>query len=204
MFGVVQTTGEVSHVAVSFSPQVYTLSAVQFLGSLDSGIGMPSISKWAKRQVETTKVTTKIVSAKVKNVGGDQERISFNKNVGTAIDKSVGDADLEEVALDILKKSHLQAKAIGMLWTQTVVDITTTLHEVAQMVLHDQNVTADVRKKRGEAMFAMGEIFQKAEGKSLPIPEQEGLEEVAFHAMLDTVWRQETASRQHSVPEENA
>jgi hypothetical protein len=165
---------------------------------------MPSISKWAKRQVETTKVTTKKVSAKVKNVGGDQERISFNKTVGTAIDKSVGDADLEEVALDILKKSHLQAKAIEMMWTQTVVDITTTLHEVAQMVLYDQNVTADVRKKRGEALFAKGEIFQKAEGKSLPIPEQEGLEEVAFHAMLDTVWRQETASRQHSVAEENA
>jgi hypothetical protein len=85
-----------------------------------------------------------------------------------------------------------------------VVDITTTLHEVAQMVLYDQNVTADVRKKRGEALFAMGEIFQKAEGKNLPNAEQEGLEEVAFHSLLDTVWRQETASRQHSAAEENA
>jgi hypothetical protein len=28
--------------------KVYSLSAHQFLGSTDSGVGLPSISKWAK------------------------------------------------------------------------------------------------------------------------------------------------------------
>jgi hypothetical protein len=156
---------------------------------------MPSISNWAKKQLETMKVGTRQVATKAKNVGGDKENLTFTKSVGTAIDKSEGDADLEEVAKDILKKSFLQSNALKMLWTKTVVDITNTLHEVAQMVLHDQNVSTDTRKKRGEALAALGEIFQTAKGKELPIPEQEGLEEIAFHAMLDTVWRQETAAR---------
>ena len=44
-----------------------------------------------------------------------------------------------------------QAQMFGMLnimWTTTVVDITTTLHQVVQMVLHDQSVDLSIRKRR--------------------------------------------------------
>jgi hypothetical protein len=174
---------------------VYSLAAVQFLGSVESGIGMPSIRNWAKRQTETMKVQTKQISRDIQNLTGDADKQHLNRQVGTAIDKSEGDADLEELAKDILKKSHLQRTALQIMWTQTVVDISNTLHEVVQYVLHDQNVTAEVRKRRGEGLVALGEIFQNATSTS-ESSEQKELEETAFHAMLDTVWRQEMGTRE--------
>jgi X-domain of DnaJ-containing len=69
------------------------------------------------------------------------------------------------------------------------------------MVLNDQNVSIDVRKARAKALDCCGEIFQKAErSNQVPIAEQKELEQVAFHAMLDTVWRQEMNVRQHGHP----
>ena len=108
--------------------------------------------------------------------------------------------------MDILKSSQLQANALQWLWTQTTVDVTNTVHEAARMVLHDRNVTDEVRKKRGEALLALGELFQAAERPSNgeKIAEQEGYEEVAFHAMLDTIWRQEKASRAQYAAERDA
>jgi hypothetical protein len=153
---------------------------------------MPSINNWALKQIETMKDKTLSMTIKTSKT---QENILLRQNVGTAVDKSDGDEQLEEVAKDILKKSFLQSNALKWLWTQTVVDITSTLHEVAQMVLNDRNVSPEVRKKRGEGLLVLGEIFQNVKGTGVEIPEQEGLEEVAFHAMLDTVWRQEKAAR---------
>jgi hypothetical protein len=184
-----------SHAVLLFLTKVYSLSAVQFLGSFESGVGMPSISKWAQRQREVVKSHGEMVGRSIKAIGGDKERQSLEHNVGTAIDKSQGNALAEGLAKDILRKSALQAKALKILWQQTVVDITNTLHEAAQMVLHDRNVPNKVRKKRAEALECLGQIFQNENGKDKPIPEQAGLEEVAFHAMLETVWRKEMAAR---------
>jgi hypothetical protein len=153
---------------------------------------MPSINKWANKQIETMKNHTVTMTTRTSQT---QEKILLKQNIGTAVDKSNGDEQYEEVAKDILKRSFLQHNALKWLWTQTVVDITNTLHEVAQMVLHDQNVSPEVRKKRAEALSLLGDYFQNAKGAGAAIPEQEGLEEVAFHAMLDTVWRQEKAAR---------
>jgi hypothetical protein len=182
--------------------QVYALAACQFLGSVESGIGMPSISRWAKKQSETMKFDTQRLSTNVKHVAGDMERISFNQQVGSVIDKTEGDEDLELVGKQILKNA-LQNKVVRMLWQQTVVDITNTIHEAAQMVLHDQNVTAEIRKKRGQGLQTLGEIFQTAKKRDIPIIEQQEMEEIAFNAMLDTVWRQESAARavEHHVSE---
>jgi hypothetical protein len=136
------------------------------------------------------------ITKQVKNVAGDFEKISFNQAVGTAVQISDGDTAVEEVAKEVLGRHvSLQEQALKLLWTQTVVDITSTLHEVAQMVLHDQNVAAGVRKLRGEGLLLLGGIFEKTKPREGSIPEQEGLEEVAFYAMLDTVWRQEAAAR---------
>mmetsp|Transcript_63433 Transcript_63433/g.95765 ORF Transcript_63433/g.95765 Transcript_63433/m.95765 type:complete len:537 (-) Transcript_63433:122-1732(-) len=176
--------------------KLYSLSAVQFLGSIESGIGMPSIRNWAKRQSETMKVQTKRISTNIQNLGGNAEKKHLNRQVGTAIDKSEGDADLEEMAKDILKKSHLQRTTLQIMWTETVMDISNTLYEVVRYVMHDHNVTAEVRKKRAEGLVVLGEIFENATTDSFS-SEQKELEEVAFHAMLDTVWRQETDAREH-------
>lgn len=174
--------------------KVYALAACQFLGSIESGIGMPSISKWAKKQSETMKVDTQRLSTRAKNVAGNMDRMSLNHHVGSVIDKTEGDEELEQVGKQILKNA-LQNKVVRILWQQTVVDITNTIHEAAQMVLHDQNVSAEIRKKRGQGLQTLGEIFQTAKKRDIPIIAQEEMEEIAFNAMLDTVWRQESAVR---------
>jgi hypothetical protein len=180
--------------------KVYTLSAIQFLGALNKGMGMPSISDWARKHGEKFKMSTEKFAHQVSNVGGDKDKISLHQNVGTAIDKTAGNVELEEVAMDVLKKSRLQKTALDWLWKQTVVDITNTIHECAQMVLNDHSVSPEIRKARAKALEACGGVFENAKrtkGETIPTQQTE-LERVAFHAILDTVWRQEMASRQGS------
>lgn len=98
-----------------------------------------------------------------------------------------------------------QAQVSGMLnvmWTTTVVDITTTLHEVAQMVLHDQSVDKETRKRRAHGLKNMGEAFM-----ACPTPEESGqpedakklYEDAAMAAMIETIKRKEEATHAASV-----
>jgi hypothetical protein len=73
---------------------------------------MPSISKWAKKQLEMMQVDTQQVATKAKNVGGSKESLAFKKSVGIAMGKSKGGVDLDEVAKDILQKAVLPFKAL--------------------------------------------------------------------------------------------
>jgi hypothetical protein len=69
------------------------------------------------------------------------------------------------------------------------------------MVLNDRNVPPEIRKARARALEALGSILEnveRAEGEECPVQQKE-LEKVAFHAMLDTVWRQEMAARHHGI-----
>jgi len=162
---------------------------------MESGIGMPSISRWAKKQNEAMKMGTNKVIERTRLIGGSTDDREMHRHVSTAIEKSAGDEELEEVAMDALKKSHLQNTAMDLLWQQTVVDITSTVREAAQMVLNDQSVTPDVRKARAKGLEVCGGIFEKAERNDDPCSyDEKELEKVAFHAMLDTVWRQEAAA----------
>jgi hypothetical protein len=96
-----------------------------------------------------------------------------------------------------LKRSRLQKTALDWLWKQTVVDITNTIHECVQMVLNDHSVSPEIRKARAKALEACGGVFEKSRGTSgeTVTKQQKELEMVAFHAILDTVWRQEMATR---------
>lgn len=98
---------------------------------------------------------------------------------------------------------ELQVKGmLSVMWTTTVIDITTTLHGVTQMVLHDQSVDKDTRKRRAHGLKHLGEIFM-----ACPAPAESGqpedaknlYEEAAFAAMLETIKRKEEASQAASV-----
>jgi hypothetical protein len=125
------------------------------------------------------------------------------------IDQQKAAQELAQVATEEERKEKIaameQAKIFGMLnvmWTTTVVDITTTLHQVVQMVLHDQSVDKDSRKKRAEGLKEMGEIFM-----SLSTPIMSGqpedakklYEDAAFAAMVETIKRKEEASHSANV-----
>jgi len=172
--------------------KVYTFTAVHFLGSLESGIGMPSISRWAKKEKESIKFRRNKAIEKTHEIGGRPEKREMHLHVSTAVEKSVGDGELKELAMDALKKSQLRKTAMDLLWQQTVVDITSTVKEAAQMVLNDQSVSPVVRKARAEGLEVCGGIFENSERNTDHCTNNEkGLEKVAFHAMLNTVWRQE-------------
>lgn len=181
--------------------KVYTLTAIHFLGSRKSGVGMPSISRWAKKQNKAMKLTTTKIIEKTRLIGGNKENREMHLYVNTAIEKSAGDEELEEVAMDALKKSNLRNTALHLLLQQTVVDITSTVKEAAQMVLYDQSVTPTVRKARAEGLEVYGAIFEAAERRHKSFSyDEKGLEQLAFHAMLKTVWIQEVAAMQKTIP----
>eukprot|EP00536_Pseudo-nitzschia_multiseries_P011884 jgi/Psemu1/289958/fgenesh1_pg.430_\ len=175
---------------------VYTFGAIHFLGSTKSGIGMPSVSRWAKKQHKKMQLGTRNAIETTRNLTGSTSHRELHQQVSTAIAKSVGEEELEEVAMDALKKSHLQQIAVELLWQQTVADITRTVREACQMVLNDLSVAPDVRTARAMGLEALGGVFEAAErseNEHRSYDEQE-LERVAFHTMLKTVWRQEAAA----------
>ena len=98
-----------------------------------------------------------------------------------------------------------QAQVDGMInvtWTTTVVDITTTLHEAAQMALHDQSVDKDTMKRRGFGLKHLGEIFMacKAPTESgQPEDAKKLYKEATFTAMLETIQRKEESVNRVSV-----
>jgi hypothetical protein len=72
------------------------------------------------------------------------------------------------------------------------------------MVLNDQNVSREVRKARAKGLEEYGRIFEKSkrrDGENIPAQQQE-LQTVAFHAVLDTVWKQEMNARGNRFDDE--
>jgi len=121
------------------------------------------------------------------------------------LDKEYAEAKTEEEkkAVEAKMEEATGATMLKILWFTTVVDITSTLHETCQMVLHDQAVDKETRERRGHALKALGEIWMEC-------PEPEGMseaekdaktlyEEAAYNAMLETIARKEAAAHKHSA-----
>lgn len=174
--------------------QVYSLSAAQFLGSLDSGIGLPSISKWAsahsarmKSQQAAGKTAIDGISTGMDMMAVQQEYEKKTKEAKNDEEREAATKEMEKAASENLLK---------VLWTTTVVDITSTLHEVAQMVFFDESVDKKTRKLRGHSLKALGDTFMDC-----PTPENAEemnakavYEEAAFNAMLETMKRKDEST----------
>jgi hypothetical protein len=92
-------------------------------------------------------------------------------------------------------EQELTLGMLNIMWTTTVVDITATLHEVVEMVLHDQSVDKDARKRRAHGLKKLGEIFMECKGSpSIGGDAKKLYEEAAFAAMLETIKRKEEAA----------
>lgn len=177
--------------------KIYTLSAEQFIGSTDSGVGMPSISSWAKGQRAKMKSHGDASRNKRDGLMAGLKMMETQQRAAQELAKAVTEEEKgeKEAALE-------QAQLFGTLnimWTTTVVDISSSLHQVVQMLLHDQSVDADTRKRRAEGLKEMGEIFMGVEVPDtavLPEDAKTLYEEAAFAAMLETVKRKEEQSHE--------
>ena len=184
--------------AATFPIQVYNLAAIQFIGSAESGIGMPSIGKWAANQ--KAKLDSK--SEKNKNqmdtlrtgIGMMTLQAKFAQRLAEA------KTDEEKKAIQDEMETAMSTTMLKILWTTTVVDITNTLYEVIQMVLFDQSVDKATRERRAHGLKKLGEVFMECPEPELGENEEEKdakklYEEAAFAAMLETIKKKEEAQQ---------
>merc|ERR1719232_1768408 len=67
--------------------------------------------------------------------------------------------DEEKRAIDFEYQQELAESFLNIVWTTTVIDITSTIHETCQMVLFDTSVESSFRKARAEALRVLGDSF---------------------------------------------
>merc|ERR1712157_454841 len=112
-----------------------------------------------------------------------------------ALAKAETEDEKREIEYEYQKE--MAASFLNILWTTTVIDITSTIHETCQMVLFDTSVETHVRKERGEALRVLGDSFSNvAESHNHEAEKdvQQLYEEAAFAAMLETIKRKDEAS----------
>lgn len=114
-----------------------------------------------------------------------------------AIEKCETDEERQKIVNQM--EEEMGDLMLNVIWTTTVVDIASTLHETCQMVLFDTSVSKDVRKQRGYALKKIGEIFCSIEHTPSDDDGDEKTakdlyEEAALAAMLDTVAKKEQAT----------
>ena len=172
--------------------KLYELLATQYQGSVNSGQGLPSISKWAERQKATMDKKAYSNQNKMEQMKATVDMMQLQLQFKAKMEASQ-DADERDKLAKELEEASVGVY-LRVLWTTTVVDITSTLHEVCHMVFFDQSVDKDTRMARSHAVKKLGQIWS-----SLPEPagskeEKDAkklYEEAAFAAMVETVQRKD-------------
>ena len=182
--------------------QVYNLTAVQFLGSMDSGIGMPSISKWAKAHVASLNKKTDAQKKMVDTMFAGMTLLQMQMKYQAELQKATTDEEKTKLQ-EAFQKEYI-ATTLKIMWTTTAIDITNTLFETCQMIFFDKNVDKDVRKSRGKAVRDLGEVFMSiskpSETDAAPkeMDAQQLYREAAEAAMLETIKRKEESAFRNS------
>ncbi|KAL3923062.1 MAG: hypothetical protein SGILL_001869 [Bacillariaceae sp.] len=167
----------------------YEVSAIQFLGSKDSGLGLPSITKWAQGR----KAGSRMAKAGSKNQWETMMATVDAMKVQAEFQKKLAEAktDEEKEKLQREMADALTSTMLRIIWTTTTVDIMNAIHEACQMAFFDRSVEDDVRKRRAQAVQKLGEIFQA-------VPEPEGekdakalFEEASMAATLEMIKRKD-------------
>ena len=170
--------------------------AVMYDGSADSGQGLPSLEKWAAKQQASLEKTQAANKNKMETIKAGFSMMQVQQE----LQQKMANAKTEEEKRAIAKE--LQDKAsevlLRILWTTTVVDITSAIQETTNMVFFDQSVDKETRKYRAAAVKSLGQIWMDC-----PVPAKDGseekdgarlYEEAAFAAMLETVKRRDEAA----------
>jgi len=171
----------------------YEVTALQFLGSTESGIGMPSIGKWAAGQKATLKQKKVGRQTQVKSLRATFTAMQLQKEYQQKIKEA--ETPEEKARLEKEFEEVSQATVLSLIWTKTVVDITSTIHKTCQMLFFDQNVDKNSRKKRAHAVKNLGLLFQSTQEPNKPKQAAKDLfEEAALAAMVETLKRKDEAS----------
>lgn len=173
--------------------EVFSLSATQFLGSLDSGIGMPSIAKWVKGQgakYEKEHVGRKAQADTLKSA---MKTVKDAKGAEAAMARARTEEEKNAIAEGLIKDQL--SFMLQIMWTMTTVDITSTIHEACQMLFFDKAVEdKSLLKKRAKGVQKLGEIFMNTPSIEDDNDPTKIYEEAAFAAMVETIKRKEESN----------
>jgi curved DNA-binding protein CbpA len=175
--------------------QAYSLTATRFLGSADSGIGMPSISKWAKSKAAHFDQSKKNRKNQTNTIFAGLSLLQMQLKFKAEMQKVASDE--EKAKLEAEFQKEYVATTLKVMWTITAVDITSTIFETCQMVFFDKSVDNASRKTRGKAVYDLGDVFMKAAQASDPMRAsvaQKVYQEAAEAAMLETMKRKEDSA----------
>lgn len=178
----------------------YELAAVQFMGSKDSGIGMPSITKWASGKMAGTRMAKRRNKNKWESKAATLDIIMVQSEYRKKID--VAGSEEEKWQLEREMANACTDVMMRIIWTTTSVDITSTIHETCQMVFFDQSVNKKIRETRAKAVKRLGMIFQEcsepdhAEGHR--IDAKILFEEATMAATLETIKRKDESNYEAS------
>jgi len=177
-----------------FLPQVYHLSAMQFQGTFDSGVGMPSIGKWAKNRRARMKAHRDKANTRFEGFKAGMDLSAAQAELEAEYTKATTDEERDAVAQKM--KDNVMHTLLKIMWTTTAVDVTSTIHETVQMVLYDQSVDKDTRKKRGQGLVVLGETFEECKASTADEKKDDKTlyEEAAFAAMLETIKKKEESA----------
>lgn len=173
--------------------QIYNMLAVMFEGSMDSGIGLPGLAKWAERQHMILEKKKASQDNQLNQLRAGLDMMKLQAEAQLKIQEAQTDEEKEQLAKEFQKESS--AVLLRILWTATVVDITSAIHETTKMVFFDHGVDVETRKLRASAVKTLGEIWMET---PLPddIPPKDAAqiyEEAAFAAMVETMNRRDEA-----------
>jgi len=170
----------------------YEVIASQFLGSMESGVGMPSIGKWAEAQKAKSKQSNVGSKNQIETLMATMDAMKIQAEYAEKIKKA--SSDDEKVQLEREMAEATQAIMLRIIWSTTVVDITSTIHETCQMVFFDKSVDKDARKARAHAVKNLGIIFQECPEPAEKKDAKTLYEEAALAAMLETIKRKDEES----------
>jgi hypothetical protein len=162
---------------------------------------MPSIAKWAEKNKAAVAMSNDARKNKLDTLRAGLEAMKIQGE----LEKELSEAKTEEEKAAVTAKMEeaTGATMLKVLWFTTVVDITTTLHETCQMVLHDQAVDKESRERRGHGLKALGEIWMKCpEPENMSQAEKSAktlYEDAAYNAMLETIARSEAATHKDTA-----
>ena len=157
---------------------------------------MPSIAKWAKGQYSKMEQSTDTSKAKRDGLIAGMKMMTMQQKAAREMAEAKTEEERKE--REAAMEHQMVSGMLNLMWTTTVVDITSTLHEVVQMVLFDQSVDKDTRKRRAYGLKNLGEIFMACPpaASSNQMEDAKTLyEEAAFAAMLETIKRKEEAAQ---------
>lgn len=181
------------HCLVQTVGQAYYLVAAMYEGSLESGQGLPSLSKWISGKKAKFNKQREMLKQRRQQLTVGLQMMDLQYNLQKEMAAATTDHEREQIARDA--EEAAVEMVVRALWTTTVVDITSTLHETCHMLFFDQSVDKSERKLRAQAIRRLGKIWMEIPEPPESMDSEKNLkqmyEEAAFAAVTETLRRKE-------------